>query len=382
MKVLLTTPTYPPFNSGLGNAVHRHAVGLRQHGFDVVVATGGQQRATELIDGIRVERFAVTGADYLRSPIRGDVEGYSKFLLSENCDAIVMEAWQTWSTDIALQLADQIKARKYLYSHCVSTNSWLPYMPVRSLAFYLLWRPYWWTIKQKIAKLDGMIFLADGGSDDRFDDMEAARKVGLPIHVIPNSCQDGALDMATTERNQIISVGSYTPAKGFDYVLDAYARSRAKNVIPLALFGQEHTGFSETLRQQAQDLGLHPSMVSFNSGVAGEALLQQYARSRLFISGSHTECQPLVLLDAMAAGTPFIARSTGCIAGMPGGQAVISAAEAAEAIDRLLADADAWSRHQATGLQAAQSTYAEERNSALLADLLRNDHLHTKAAAS
>jgi len=373
VKVLLTTPTYPPFNSGLGNAVHRHAIGLSKHGFDVVVATGGQQRATEAVDGIRVERFAVTGADYLRNPIRGDVDGYSKFLLSEVCDTIVMEAWQTWSTDIALQLADQLKARKYLYSHCVSTNSWLPYIPVRSLASYLLWRPYWWTIKQKIAKLDGMIFLADAGSDDRFDDLAAARKVGLPIHVIPNSCQNSALGTMSVERDQIISVGSYTPAKGFGFVLDAYARSRAKNLIPLALFGQEHTAFSETLRQQARDLDLDHELVTFNSGVAGAALLQQYRRARLFISGSHTECQPLVLLDAMAAGTPFIARSTGCIAGMPGGEAVINSAGAAEAIDRILSNADAWSRHQAAGLQAARSTYDDGRNSALLADLLTAD---------
>lgn len=380
MKVLLTTPTYPPFNSGLGNAVHRHALGLRKHGFDVVVATGGQQRATAVVDDIRVERFAVTGADYLRSPIRGDVDSYRKFLLSETCDAIVLEAWQTWSTDIALQLADQLKARKYLYSHCVSTNSWLPYMPVRSLAFYLLWRPYWWTIKQKIAKLDGMIFLADGGSDDRFDDLAAARKVGVPIHVIPNSCQDSALDMPALERDHIISVGSYTPAKGFDYVLEAYARSSAKNVVPLALFGQEHTGFSDTLRQQAQNLGLDPSVVTFNSGVAGVALLQHYSRARLFISGSHTECQPLVLLDAMAMGTPFVARATGCIATMPGGEAVISIAEAADAIDLLLSNAEVWSGHSAAGLQAAQSTYADARNSALLADLLSDGRLQSSVA--
>ena len=382
MRVLLTTPTYPPFNSGLGNAVHRHALGLRQHGFEVVVATGGQQRATEVVDGIRIEQFAVTGADYLRSPIRGDVEGYSKFLLAEPCDVLVLEAWQTWSTDIALQLADQIKARRYLYSHCVSTNSWLPFMPARSLAFYLLWRPYWWTIKQKMGKLDGMIFLADGGTDDRFDDLAAARQAGLPIHVIPNSCQEAALGMAAAARDQIISVGSYTPAKGFDYVLDAYARSKAGNLVPLALFGQEHTGFTATLRQQAKDLGLDPAMVSFNSGVAGEALLAQYARSRLFISGSHTECQPLVLLDAMASGTPFVARSTGCIAGMPGGEAVISSAEAAEAIDRLLSNTDAWSAHQAAGLAAAQSTYDDGRNSALLADLLRSDRPPGKAASN
>lgn len=373
MKVLLTTPTYPPFNSGLGNAVWSHATGLARHGFEVVVATGGPQRSTEIMDGVRIERFAVDGADYLRNPIRGDVAGYSDFLLTETYDTIIMEAWQIWSTDIALKLAERIGARKLLYSHCVSTNSWLPYIPVRSLAFYLLWRPYWWTIKQKMAKLDGMIFLADGGSDDRFDDLAVARSVGLPIHIIPNNCRDDAFDMPAAERDQIISVGSYTPAKGFDYVLEAYARSTAKNVIPLAFYGQEHTAFSDKLRRQADELGLNPAFVSFNAGIAGSALLQQYARARLFVSGSYTECQPLVLLDAMATGTPFIARSTGCIASMPGGEAVFSASEAAEAIDRLLQDADAWDHHRTTGMAAARSNHTDQRNSALLAQVLKAD---------
>ena len=380
MKVLLTTPTYPPFNSGLGNAVHRHALGLVRHGFEVVVATGGSARSTEMTEGLRVERFAVTGADYLRNPIRGEVESYSRFLRSERYDTIVMEAWQTWSTDVPLQLAGKLDARKFLYSHGLSTNSWLPFIPVRSLAFYMLWRPYWWTLRQKIASLDGMIVLADGGSDDRFDDLKVARKVGIPIHVIPNSCDAAALATPVAARDQIISVGSYTPAKGFDYVLDAYAQSRAKNVVPLALFGQEHTAFSEVLRAQAQQLGLAPEMVSFNNGVAGAALLAQYARSRLFLSGSHTECQPLVLLDAMATGTPFVARSTGCIAFMPGGDAVVSIAEAAEAIDRLLDDDAAWSRHQKAGLLAVAQTYDDERNSAHFATVLRDDLEQTRGS--
>ncbi|MBN9332131.1 glycosyltransferase family 4 protein [Devosia sp.] len=373
MKVLLTTPTYPPFNSGLGNAVRRHALGLVRHGFEVVVATGGSARTTEMMDGVRVERFAVTGADYLRNPIRGDVESYRSFLRTERYDTIVLEAWQTWSTDIPLQISGELKARKFLYSHCLSTNSWLSYIPVRSLAFYILWRPYWWTLRKKIASLDAMIFLADGGSDDRFDDLGIARKVGVPIHVIPNSCDTAALATPSDTRTQIISVGSYTPAKGFDYVIAAYARSRAKNVIPLALFGQEHTAFTNVLRAQAQDLGVTPDMVSFNSGVAGEALLAKYAQSRLFLSGSHTECQPLVLLDAMATGTPFVARSTGCIANMPGGDAAISVNEAAEAIDRLLEDDAAWAQYQTDGLRAAEQTYNYERNSAHLAAVLSED---------
>jgi hypothetical protein len=36
-------------------------------------------------------------------------------------------------------------------------------------------------------------------------------------------------------------------------------------------------------------------------GISGEFLVQAYYRSKLILSGSHTECQPLVLIDAIAA---------------------------------------------------------------------------------
>lgn len=371
MKVLLTTPTYPPFNSGLGNAVHRQAVALAERGYEVIVATGGAGRATrEDAQGVRVEHFAVTGADYLRNPIRGDVESYQRFLATEHHDVMIMHAWQIWSTDIPLRDLPSINARKFVYSHCISTNMWLPYIPIRSLAFYLLWRPYWWALPKRMRQLDGVIFLADQGDDTRFDDVRVARRVGVPIHVIPNSLPRSWPALADAERAQIIAVGSYTRPKGFDFVLEAYARSSARNQLPLALFGQEPTPYLETLRAMAASLGIKPDMVSFRTGVADAALLQEYAAAKIFLSGSYTECQPLVLLDAMATGTPFVARATGCISRMPGGRAVWSPPEASQEIDRLLEDSESWKALSAEGRAAAQGAYALDRNIELLIGVL------------
>ena len=371
MKVLLTTPTYPPFNSGLGNAVHRQAVALADRGYEVTVATGGTARTTRAdASGIRVEQFAVTGADYLRNPIRGDVESYKRFLTTERHDVMLMHGWQTWSTDIPLMDLPAIKARKFVCSHCISTNMWLSYIPLRSLAFYLLWRPYWWALPRRMRQLDGVIFLADQGDDTRFDDLRVARRTGVPIHIIPNSLPLDAAALAPAERNPLISVGSYTRPKGFDFVLETYARSKARNQLPLALFGQEPTPYLETLREMATNLDIQPNMVSFRTGIADTALLQEYAGAKLFLSGSYTECQPLVLLDAMATGTPFVARATGCISRMPGGRAVWSPAEAAQEIDRLLGDPAAWRALSAEGRAAATDTYALDRNIDRLVDVI------------
>jgi glycosyltransferase involved in cell wall biosynthesis len=218
--------------------------------------------------------------------------------------------------------------------------------------------------------LDGVIFVADGGDDARFDDLRLARDVGVPSYIIPNSLADEKPATPRGERDQIVAVGSYTQAKGFDFVLSAYAQSSACNRVPLALFGQEHTEYSDVLRAQIRKLDLDPAFVRLHAGVKGQQLLDQYARAKLFLSGSYTECQPLVLLDAMASGTPFVARATGCISRMAGGIAVGTPAEAATAIDGLLADHTRWSELSAAGLLAASSTYSPDRNADLLLALV------------
>jgi glycosyltransferase involved in cell wall biosynthesis len=378
LRVVLTTPSFPPFNSGLGNAVQQQAGALAQQGVEVVVATGGErrQRRIDPHSGAAVEEFTVTGADYLLHPIRGDAQGYVDFLAQAKADVLVMHAWQNWATDLVLRNAQNIGGKKFLVSHCISTNIFFPVQPLRSAARYLLWRPYWWSLAEKIRKLDGIIFLAEEGSDSRFADARLAHGIAIDKHVIPNSLSEPALQAlawpapALAQRRQLIAVGNYQWQKGFDFVLRAYAGSAVKNKWPLKFFGQRHTGFSGRLHALAERLGLDRNLVSFNEGVAGENLLQEYAQSALFLSGSHTECQPLVLLDANAAGTPFIARATGCIASMPGGVAVATPEQAATQIDRLLADQDRWAQLSGRGRAAAADIYHPRHTTPLLMQAL------------
>jgi glycosyltransferase involved in cell wall biosynthesis len=351
LKILLTTPSYPPFNSGLGNAVQQQATALVANGISVVVATAGKERAERVdeVSGALVEEFDIQGADYFLNPIRGDVQSYTHFLAESDFDVVLMNAWQTWSTDLCLRNLQHIKGRKLLYSHCISTNMYFWKQPLRSLIRYLFWRPYWWRLPSLMRRLDGVVFLASSGSDSRFDDLRLAKKLGIPLHVVPNGLSPaavmnlGRLKVAPETRGQLIAIGSYDWLKGHDFVLRAYARSSAKNRIPLKIFGQSHSAFTGRLQQLALGLGIEDGYVTFHEGVSGAPLLEECGRSIGLLSGSHTECQPLILLDAMASGTPFVARTTGCISSLPGGVAVKSEIEAAHAIDRLLSDRDYWS---------------------------------------
>lgn len=370
MKVLLTTPSYPPFNSGLGNAVRQLAATLSRRGCEVVVATGGSQRGhrqdPEL--NVRIEEFEVQGAAFVFNPIRGkDVDAYKQFLIESRFDLLVFNAWQTWSTDIALQHLRAIRGRKVLYSHCVSTNTFMQPQPLRSLLRYLAWRPYWSRLSLWMHQLDGLIFLAGTGCDARFDDVKLAKKLRIAFDVIPNALSSAAsaiLDQPLIPRDarrQIVSAGAYEWQKGHDFVLRAYAQSNARNRIPLKILGQHYTPYTDTLRKLSKELGLLDSMVTFHEGVSGDGLLEEYRQSVAFVSGSHTECQPLVLLDAMASGTPFIARATGCIPHLVGGISVRSEEAAAQALDALLHEDGKWLNHAEAGRLEARNTHHPDR---------------------
>ena len=367
MRILLTSPTYPPFNSGLGNATAQQAAALARAGHEVVVATGGDVRGSRRDEwGVRVEAFAVTGASSWLQPIRGDMGSYVDFLQQPGWDVVLLNAWQNWATDLALRHLDRIAGRKFVYSHCISTNVFFAHQPLRSLLRYLAWRPYWWRLSRFMRRLDGVLFLAGGGTDSRFDDLGLARRCGVPLRVVPNSLSPAAVKALAVEpaaleqRDRLLAVGSYQWQKGFDFVLRAYAASGARNRIPLHLFGQQHSAYSETLHSLVRELGLDPGCVVFHEGVSGDALVAEYGRARLLLSGSHTECQPLVLLDASALGTPFVARSTGCIAGMPGGMAVTDWREMAARIDALEQDEAQWQALSRAGRQAARDIYHPE----------------------
>ncbi len=363
MRVLLTTPTYPPFNSGLGNAVQQQARVLARAGHHVVVATAGNSRLSEVddISGALVERFAVSGSEYLLKPLRGDIEGYKKFLESSQFDVIVLNAWQNWATDIALSCFPNISAKKFLYSHGLSTRLFFIRQPLRSILRYLCWIPYHLSLRAKMARLNGLIFLEEKGCDCRFDDLVIAHKSEKPFAVVPNLANRAShpVLLGRHERRHLVAVGAYHWLKGHDFVLKVYASSSAKNVIPLHFYGQEFTPYVLSLKKLAATLGINPDFVSFHEGVTGEALYQVYEQALVLINGSYTECQPLVLLDAMVAGTPYVTRASGGIPLLGGGIYVGTEKKAVDGLNQLLSNEKLWKHWNIQGPVRITSRHSE-----------------------
>lgn len=378
MHILITTPTFPPFNSGLGNAVQMQCKLIISLGHKVTVATYGDKKSPkiDLVSGADIKYFDVSGADYILRPIKGDKEGYVAFLENESFDLIILNAWQNWATDLALRNIKKISGKVYVFSHCLSLNSVYGFNLIKSLVSYVMWRPYWYRLGVIIRKLDGVIFLSAKGCDSRFDDLTLVKQINSKLHVIPNALansSNASLSNKNTlkhERNQIISVGSYDSFKGHNFVIKAYSESAAKNVIKLKIFGQKFNSHTNYLRSLAKKYGISNEYINFHEGFSGESLIAEYEKSIIFLYGSHTECQPIVLLDSIATGTPYISRRSGSIPSIIGGYAVNSSTEAAIRINELISDRDTWYNLSIAGKDYAKDNHSQESVKFKIAEFL------------
>lgn len=141
------------------------------------------------------------------------------------------------------------------------------------------------------------------------------RRLGRAVYVIPNPLApwepsagegaegaEGALPEIPRSRRTLLAIGRLTPQKGFDLLLDAYARLAP--VYPdwtLLILGEGP--MRAVLEEQVRRLGLRGRVfLPGFSGAVGRVLREGDA----FVLSSRYEGMPNALLEAMAAGLPCV----------------------------------------------------------------------------
>jgi glycosyltransferase involved in cell wall biosynthesis len=137
----------------------------------------------------------------------------------------------------------------------------------------------------------------------------------------------------------ILNVGDHFRNKGHARLLEALAEMRRDDVT-LVIIGRDFAppgrGCWHRCRSAA---GRYPARVLLLPNAPRDHVVGAFRSADVFWSGSHIEVFPLVILEAMGAGAPFVAFPAGNIAELPGGCVVTSAAEMATETCGLLNDA-------------------------------------------
>jgi L-malate glycosyltransferase len=361
MNILHTVEWYWPSVGGAQEVVKQISERLARKGHSVTVATskvGGRPKGP--INGVQIREFAITGNEV--SGFRGEATTYQDFLLGGDFDIMMNYAAQQWSADLAYPVLDRLSCPKVL-APCGFSGLFNP-----------KYKRYFEALPQRLSQYDHLVFHSHTYRDAHF-----AKDHGLEsFSVIPNGASQEEFDGAEPTFRQrhgipeevpfLLTVSNHTRLKGHGLVLEAFRLARTGPAV-LVIIGKPAgklscLPFCRVRGSLIRAITMGKKRVALLDASRYETLAA-YKAADLFLFGSHLECSPLVLFEAVASGTPFI--STACgnaeeIGAWTGGGVIIPsrqngdgtvAAEAsamAAAIETLLSDREKRKLMAETGL--------------------------------
>lgn len=306
-KILIAAFGFYPEQHGVAQSAYQQALGLHQLGYEVTVVT-----RTKTPDNVPFKVVAVA-----------QKKEYQLLLKSSDAEVVFFHGWHNWASDWAIPVLP-LKGKTVLVSHGTNFNvrpgGWkgaLWWLRSRREAVLFPW---------KMSRFDHVIFLSDKLEKRRMSDVILAKKRKMTNYsVIPNGARPAFLNECSEDfriKNEIytpkilLCVSNFQPAKGQGELLGWFIELNLADTA-LVLIGSEFNAFSEQLKKQA-DKQLGKTVFLFEK-LNEEGLLAAYRAADVFVSATHTEVQPLMLLDAMAVGLPFLCRDVGAVSELEGG---------------------------------------------------------------
>lgn len=334
MKILHTVEFYEPSVGGMQEVVKRLSEGLVKLGHEVTVATTHlDARRDRTINGVRVEGFRVAG-NSVRGFLFGDTERYRRFVRDSGFDVVVNFAAQQWATDLLLPFLKEIPGKKVF----VPTGFSGLYSPE--------YRGYFEGMRRWIHDFDAVVFLSEDYRDHRFSAESGLD--GRKFRLIPNGASEEEFDRnemdiraelgIAQDEFLVLTVGNHTGVKGHRESIRIFDQARIKNATLLILGQDVGGGCYETCMKKAAlyrvldsgaflygkaaalsaaaSLRLYPRQRSARKRIMVRSLSREktvaaFKQSDVFLFPSNIECSPIVLFEAMAGGTPFLASQAG-----------------------------------------------------------------------
>jgi len=374
LKILISTFTFHPEGNGVAEVAAVQAFGLARQGHEVTVVCAPiqERKPADYPPNLKIVeyRFSREG----EFTFSGQVKEYQDFIATFPCDAMLIHCWQAWPLDAAFPVLERNPAKKILVSHGYTAHLWEPRASFPwGLGGWLRWQPYVWSFFRFLSKLDHVVFLSARKDFGRFFDHTLMRLFGdSRWTVIPNgaSIRSAPADLPDFRKQfgiapdalLLLSVANYSRRKNQLAALRAFAKSGLENAV-LVFIGSECNEYTRELQKTLAGMqGMAKGQrVLILDHVAKDLIFAAYRSADLFVLSAEAETQPLVLLDAMACGLPFISTDTGCIAELPGGIVVSSEKEMTAAMHKLAEDPQGRKELGRQGAEAVDSTYNWDR---------------------
>ena len=374
MKILIASSSFPPQVGGVAEVARTQAAGFVARGHQVMVATGYEPTRTDASApaGVAVRQFKVTG-NLIAGGCRGEVAAYQDFLVREPADLVLFHCWQDWAADAAQPVLARRSGAKVLLSHGFDAQLWkrVPRFPW-GLGVWWRAQPYVRRLPRMMQAFNRLIFLSGQADRGRFYDVGVARRVCPErVVVIPNGVHlaefkrdhgDFRKTHRLTTKHLLLNVANYCERKNqLSTLRDFMAANR--DDATLVFIGSEFNDYQrEMVREQEQLQRQFPrARVLCLEKSPKQQIYAAYQAADIFLLGAKYETQPLAILDAMAAGLPFISTDSGCVREFPGGLVASPGDATTRAIQRLLDESALRQQLGAQGRAACEAKYDWER---------------------
>lgn len=329
MKLLLTTHRYWPALGGTERAAEGLAKALVARGHDVTVATSDEPGSSETEEraGVHIHRFPLERRGKFRIP----PTAYRRFVLDEGWDGVNLIGQRIWSTDFLYPFMRRFRAKPLFTAHGLYQRH-MERTPVIDALYYRVVLPR--ALRHAVAVADTELEAQElrelGAPDVRLVPLgiDAAELAQLPLgfrtrHGLP------------LEEPILLYVGGFYPNKRVDRLVRVAADTGALLVV-VGKDQDPERGLAHC-EALAKETG---ARVRFLGPIPREDVLSALRECTLFVLASDFEGFGLVLLEAMAAGLPFVSTPAGVAPDLArhGAGRVVPPAQLAAEVRALLAD--------------------------------------------
>lgn len=346
LNVVLTAEHYVPRVGGAELVVKTVSEGLAKAGHDVAVLTSCVPGTLDLeeLNGVQVYRFQMSGN--AAKGIKGDPNAFVGALFGLKADVFVNYACQNWPTDLFMSVAHDIRAKKVL-APCGYSGL------AGSVLRRALYSRYFTNLPVRLREYDAFVYHSDA-----YLDYEMGRQWGLSerAHVIPNGVAlkefSDVVPLADRTLSAVL-VGNHYRIKGHRWMFKLDRSGVWRGDLPAAIVASSEgaSGFqscAEACRRKSKS-----SNILLLDGRSRRDVIHAIRHARLLIIASSIECAPLVALEAMAAGTPFVSFDVGNVSELPGGVVVPNFAAMEATIVAFAKDESLWDATSDAGRKAS-----------------------------
>lgn len=383
MRILFTVASYYPTPGGVQMVTQYTAEELVKYGHEVTVLTSNYDCKSPIREHNGVKIIYCDLYKWMDFTF-GDKNAYLKQLqtLSNQIDVLITVSLQTPTTDLAMRIIDHMHCKKVLYLHDIYDFKWHECdfycisSFIKKLYYNTTRRIYYSYIYKYIRKYDLVTHLSP------FDiSMNYVKRHKIKQNlVIGNAALDSVFHCGKSTTTKLspyfICIANYNDNKNQKKILEAFYKTKINSEIKLIFVGKEKNKYYSSLVKHKQVLDKYNGIrnVDFLVGVSREKTEILLSNATALLLGSKIEKFPVVIIEAMASGIPFISSDVGCVRYQPGGFIVRDSEEMAYWMDFILDNPIVASKYGEAAYQYALKNMTVNSKVELLINAINNIH--------